>query len=314
MAFLPNDEPLREGTLVRLPGLAALLAEFGARGAALFDGPAGDAVFAAIRARGGVVERDELAGAKAEWLPAARTGREGQRIWATPLPSHGPSLLDAVASCAPGAGQTTLIEGVEAAVRRRSRAHADPAVGTGTSVVTAADASGNAVVLVHSNSFQRYGSGIVVDEYQLVLSNRAGRGFTAQPGHPNFPAPGQRPVTTLHAWAMQTPDGALLLGATPGGENQMRWNAQTLAAIRAGETDPGRLVCAPRWARFGGRLTAEANFSAASLAELRRVDEVDLVPELSLRSAQQVLRVYPARQAEVVAGADPRTGAAAFPR
>lgn len=93
----------------------------------------------------------------------------------------------------------------------------------------------------------------------------------------------------------------------------MRWNAQTLAAIRAGETDPARLVCAPRWARFSGRLTAEANFSPTSLAELRRAAEVDLVPELSLRSAQQILRVCRSGGADVIAGADPRTAAAAYP-
>jgi hypothetical protein len=69
-----------------------------------------------------------------------------------------------------------------------------------------------------------------------------------------------------------------------------------------------------RGTRFGGRLTAEANFAPARLAELRRAGELDLVPELSLRSAQQVLRLDRSGDGDVIAGADPRTAAAAYPR
>ena len=56
------------------------------------------------------------------------------------------------------------------------------------------------------------------------------------PGHPNFPSAGRRPATTLHAWAVGGPDGAgvRLMGGTPGGANQMPWNAQTLARVLAG--------------------------------------------------------------------------------
>src|SRR3546814_16859272 len=59
--------------------------------------------------------------------------------------------------------------------------------GGGTSVVTAADGEGNRVVVVHSNSFPPYGSGVVVSEYDLVLNNRPGRGFAldAPSGHWN---------------------------------------------------------------------------------------------------------------------------------
>ena len=68
-------------------------------------------------------------------------------------------------------------------------------------MVSAADGEGNVVVVVHSNSFPPIGSGIVVPDYDLVLANRAGRGFTPT-GHPNFPNAGRRPATTLHAWAV----------------------------------------------------------------------------------------------------------------
>src|SRR5690606_39657242 len=65
------------------------------------------------------------------------------------------------------------------------------------------------------------GSGLVVPEYDLILANRAGRGFTAEPGHPNFPEPGRRPATTLHLWAAGPGGGRpRVVGGTPGGANQ----------------------------------------------------------------------------------------------
>ena len=59
------------------------------------------------------------------------------------------------------------------AVDERSAA----AAATGTSVVTAADDESNAVVVVHSSSFAQYSSGVVIDEWDLVLNNRPRRGF-----------------------------------------------------------------------------------------------------------------------------------------
>ncbi|MBO0872739.1 MAG: gamma-glutamyltransferase [Pseudonocardia sp.] len=309
--YLPDGVPPAEGTATFLPGLAEVLERFVADPERPFSGDLGDAVYEAVRSRGGVLERDELDTAESRWSSAASLPDDrGLTFWATPPPTHGPSLLDAVDGMRAGLGQAELVERVEAAVARRAASGADTGAGGGTSVVSAADQAGNAIVLVHSNSFQRYGSGIVVEPYGLVLSNRPGRGFTGVPGHPNFPAPGRRPVTTLHVWAARLDDGSILTGATPGGENQMRWNAQTLAGIRAGERDPGALVAAPRWGRFGGRLMVEEGFASDEVAALEASDDVELVPRHSLRSAQQVLHLR-RPDGSLVAGADPRTGAAA---
>jgi gamma-glutamyltranspeptidase/glutathione hydrolase len=74
-------------------------------------------------------------------------------------------------------------------------------------------------------------------------------------------------------------------------------------------TDPAHLVCAPRWGRFGDRLAVEDGFAETEMAALQGADEVDVVPALPLRSAQQILHVR--RQTpDVVAAADPRTNAA----
>ena len=117
--------------------------------------------------------------------PTIRTGRH--TLWATPAPTHGPTLLAAVAAATPGDDPATQYRRVLAAIAQQRDVLADP---SGTSIVSAADRDGNAVVVVHSNSYPRYGSGLVVADYDLVLANRAGRGFNPDPGHANFPIAG----------------------------------------------------------------------------------------------------------------------------
>ncbi|AIJ26134.1 gamma-glutamyltransferase [Amycolatopsis methanolica] len=310
VVYLPGGQPAAAGTHTKAPGLAEVLERYVAHPEALFADRLGDAVYEAIRRRGGVIERDELDSARAVWSAPATGAAGARRLWATPGPTHGPSLLDAVVASARDCSAGELVACVEAAIAHRVRTYGDRSSGGGTSVVTAADRNGDAVVLVHSNSFQRYGSGIVVEPYGLVLSNRPGRGFAATPGHPNFPAAGRRPVTTLHAWAVGLEDGTLMMGATPGGENQMRWNSQTVTNVLDGVHDPAALVVAPRWGRFGDRLVVEEGFCAADLVSLRARGEFDRAGRHSLRSAQQVLRL-PGDHGPLSAGADPRTGAAA---
>lgn len=309
--YFPGGEPIAAGTVVRLPRLADALGELVTRGAGFLDGPVGDAIVDAVRRRGGVLTRDDLRTARAEWAPCAAGSAGGLAMWATPAPTHGPSLLEACAGAAPDERPAAVRARVLAAVARRRTALADPG---GTSMVSAADADGNVVVVVHSNSFPRFGSGIVVEDYDLVLANRAGRGFTPEPGHPNFPVAGRRPQTTLHAWAVADgPAGSgarpRLVGATPGGVNQMPWNAQALARVVGGEWEPGRLVTAPLWewlpADDGVRV--EAGFPAEEVDGLRRAAPRCVeAPRWACRSAQQVVRVPSGGEAHVAA-ADPRT-------
>jgi gamma-glutamyltranspeptidase/glutathione hydrolase len=197
------------------------------------------------------------------------------------------------------------------ALQWQRSALADP---NGTSMVSAVDDAGTMVTIVHSNSYPRFGSGLIVDRYDLILANRAGRGFSTQPGHPNFPAAGRRPATTLHAWAVAGPEGARLQGATPGGANQMPWNAQTLARMIAGERDIGRLIVAPRWewVPADDSVTVESGFEAGELEQLRSTAQsVTQVERWALHSAMQIVGVD-ADEAVVRAAADPRTVGAAL--
>ncbi|MGD9705762.1 MAG: gamma-glutamyltransferase [Acidimicrobiia bacterium] len=305
--YFPDGSPFAPGAIVRLPGLAAALGELVTRREGFLAGPVGEAIVRAVRARGGVLEESDFAAARAEWVPCA-TGTVGPFVaWATPAPTHGPSLLDAMATATAGDTPADLYRRVMQAIAARRSSLADP---SGTSMVSAVDEEGNAVVVVHSNSFPRFGSGIVVPEYDLVLANRAGRGFTPEPGHPNFPEAGRRPATTLHAWALADETGApRLLGATPGGANQMPWNAQMLQRVVAGCSEPGLLVTSPLWEWLpdddGVRI--EGGFDPTEIDGLRdAAPRMTSVSRWGCKSAQQVVRLPLPGQA-AVAAADPRT-------
>jgi gamma-glutamyltranspeptidase / glutathione hydrolase len=74
-----------------MPGLEEVLERFAADPAGLFAGNLGDAIRAAVRSRGGVLERDELDSAQPCWTAAARAPGDGPALWATPSPTHAAS-------------------------------------------------------------------------------------------------------------------------------------------------------------------------------------------------------------------------------
>jgi gamma-glutamyltranspeptidase/glutathione hydrolase len=307
--YYPGGEPIAPGTIVRLPGFAELLREWVERGATLLDGPVGDAIAREVAARGGALTADDFELATADWMACAATSAGGRRLWATPAPTHGPGLLSAIADYASTADESVagVHRAVMAAIARQRRELGDPG---GTSMVSAADASGTVVIVVHSNSYPRFGSGIVVPDYALTLANRAGRGFTPEPGHTNYPERGRRPATTLHAWAVSDTNGEpRWVGATPGGVNQLPWNAQTLARLLAGEERPGMLVAGPLWEWIpdGDGLRVEAGFAAEDVEGLRaQASRVVNAPRWGCKSAHQVVRV-PSPGEAWEAAADPRT-------
>src|SRR3546814_15946406 len=79
---------------------------------------------------------------------------DGVRFYTTPHPTQGRVLGEALTNLNRGMSET------EAIVTARQAFGAGG--GGGTSVVTEADGEGNRVVVVHSNSFPQYGSGVVV--------------------------------------------------------------------------------------------------------------------------------------------------------
>lgn len=315
--YYPGGEPIAPGAVVTLPGLARVLSAWVDDGAAMLAGEVGAAIVERVRRSGGVLTTDDVVTARAEWSAADAVDIDGEKVFATPAPTHGPSLLDALGRLSPGRRHGDVVRAVGAAIAARRLSLADP---SGTSMVTAADSSGTLVTVVHSHSYPRFGSGLVVEEYDLVLANRAGRGFTAEPGHPNFPEPGRRPATTLHAWGFAPTNGWRVIGGTPGGASQMPWNAQSLAPLlgldgRLSTTALAEAVVGPRWElRADGGLRIEAGFAADDRASLeegaRDIGEIVDVPRWALRSAMQIA----ADTGEVLAVvADPRTVGAVVP-
>lgn len=295
-----------EGERIALPGLGDLLEAFVERGAALFDGPHGDAIVERVGSLGGFISRADFRARPArEAVPTSAVLPGGLRVTTTPAPTQGAALIRAL--------QRHLEDGepLFGAVAAARRAHG--ARDEGTSVVTAADQD-TVVVIVHSNSFPRFGSGVVMPS-GLVLNNRPGRGFRldAPPGTSGAPAAGATPPTTLHAWALESADGSFAAGATPGGINQLPWNAQTLSALaREGlDTSLESLLVAPCWSvDDSGAPLCEANLDAAA-----RIDGARVVPPMSLGTARQIVVGETDEAAGPLhyrAGADPRQQAVAL--
>ena len=114
------------------------------------------------------------------------------------------------------------------------------------------------------------------------------------------------------AWAVGLADGTRLLGATPGGANQMPWNAQTLARIAAGESDPGRLIAAPRWEwrPADDGVIVEDGFGPEAMGGFALAPSLHTVPRWAMRSAMQIVRVGADGAGSIAA--DPRTVGAAL--
>jgi gamma-glutamyltranspeptidase/glutathione hydrolase len=300
--YAPNGRIPDIGHIRRLPGLGHLLEAFARDREDLFEGPPGRNIIEELTRRGGILVAHDLKQRPARQLaPIKSPVAPGAELTVTPQPTYGYRLADvlrkALASAEP------LPELIRA---DRQRAHGEGRLATddGTSVVAAADDEGNAVVILHSNSFPQFASGIVLDD-GLILNNRAGRGFDldAPPNGANAPRAGRVPPTTLHAWCLQA-DGKTVLGATPGGINQLPWNVQTVTELIAGAT-PASTVTSPRWSLDANDVLAAEDGAATGHAAIAK----HLAP-LSLRSAQQIIRLSDNGAHE--AAADPRSGSVAL--
>jgi gamma-glutamyltranspeptidase/glutathione hydrolase len=300
--YAPNGRIPDVGEIRRLPGLGRLLEAFARDREHVFGGSLGLDIVAELTRRGGILVTDDFKGRPARQLAPVYGGvTPGANLIVTPQPTYGYRLINLAREA------LERSEPLPQLVREdRKRAHEQGRLATddGTSVVAAADDEGNAIVILHSNSFPQFASGIVLDD-GLILNNRPGRGFDldAAPNAANAPRAGHVPPTTLHAWCLQA-DGKTLLGATPGGVNQLPWNVQMVSELIAGAT-PATAVTSPRWS-----LDASDVLAAEEGAAMGDVAVAKHLPPLSLRSAQQIIRLSSEGMHE--AAADPRSGCVAL--
>jgi gamma-glutamyltranspeptidase/glutathione hydrolase len=190
-----------------------------------------------------------------------------------------------------------------------------------TSYFAVADGDGNAVSFIHSLSAS-FGSGVVAGDTGITLNNRAGRGFSLDPDHPNVIAPGKRTMHTLNAWIACRDGRPWLLGGTPGGDQQTQWSAQVLTGVLDHGLSLQDAVEAPRWFSFPGTdpanlgqpatVRVESRVPEASRADLaRRGHAVETLGPWAGGGAVQLVLVDRARG--VLRGAtDPRPGGLAL--
>lgn len=312
--YFPGGRSIAPGTAVRLPGLSAALQALLRDRREFLRGEVGAAIIECVSERGGILDKTDFAGGtEAEWTAVAVGSLASSPLFVTPAPTHGAALLMATQPLADSGEMPAVMihKHIMAAIAWRQLALADCG---GTSMVSAIDAEGTMVTIVHSNSWPRFGSGLIADKFDLILANRAGRGFSSDPRHPNFPHPGRRPATTLHAWATICHGGMRMQGATPGGANQMVWNAQTLARLAAGEMDIGQLVVAPRWEWLpvDNALRVEDGFSDREMAFLESAaPRVEMTGRWGNASAMQIV-ADDVEMRRMAAATDPRTVGAAL--
>ena len=190
-----------------------------------------------------------------------------------------------------------------------------------TSYFAVVDAEGNAVSFIHSLS-AAFGSGVVAGDTGITLNNRAGRGFSLDPNHPNVIAPGKRTMHTLNAFLVCQDEQPWLVGGTPGGDQQTQWSTQVITSIVDHGLSPQEAVEAPRWFSFPG--TDPVNLGLPAVVRLEeRVPEatrrelaarghvVETLGEWSGGGAVQLIQVD--RERGVLrGGSDPRPGGVAL--
>jgi len=154
----------------------------------------------------------------------------------------------------------TLISKEHATLRRAEidRSHARwpdgalvPEHAGDTSYFAVADGNGNAISFIHSLS-NAFGSCVVAGETGITLNNRAGRGFSLDPNHPNCIAPGRRTMHTLNAYMVHRDGQPWLVGGTPGGDQQAQWNVQMISNIIDHGMSLQESTEAPRFHSFPG--------------------------------------------------------------
>lgn len=188
-----------------------------------------------------------------------------------------------------------------------------------TTAFAVADRHGNVAAWITS-IFSAFGCGEVVEGTGILLNNRAGRGFSLEPNHPNLIAPGKRTMHTLMAFVATRGGRPALAWATRGGDAQAQWDFQVLMNIAAHGMNVQAAIERPRWFSFPAtdphtlaspyELRMEAGFPAETYEGLRRRGHRVLTPSPSNGGAQAIQ--VDAERGVYAAGSDPRADGCAI--
>ena len=188
-----------------------------------------------------------------------------------------------------------------------------------TTAFTVADGQGNVVAWITSVS-SSFGCGEVVDGTGIVLNNRAGRGFSLVPHHPNLIAPGKRTMHTLMAFLATRGGRPALAWATRGGDAQPQWDFQVMMNVTAHGMNVQEAVERPRWLSFPAsdpetvdapfELRMEAGFPPETYEALRRRGHRVLTPRPGIGGVQMIQ--IDAERGVYAGGSDPRADGCAI--
>jgi gamma-glutamyltranspeptidase/glutathione hydrolase len=288
--LLATVDDHRAGRWVQ-PALAALLEDVAERGGpAFYTGRSGEAMVAAVRRAGGVLDNHDLSTHSTACPPPIRVPWAGGHAHVQPPASQGVLLAMALqkvaalaqagipvddhvlvevttaafghrASCARG---RALLDEELAVDLERASGRGGPRAYLHTAGVATVDADGQAVSSLVS-VFDDFGSAVYVPELGIVLNNRAA-GFT---DGDNAPAPAKRPVHTLAPALLTTPEGGVLALATPGADGQVQTLLQVMAGVALGSGSLRDAVGARRWRSQAGDLLVEDGHPASADLEAR---------------------------------------------
>ncbi|MCW2500595.1 MAG: gamma-glutamyltransferase [Frankiales bacterium] len=318
---LDQQEPPAAGAHISTRRLGASLAVLADAGpGALYDGPLGQRLVAAITAQGGYLRAEDLAAVRAQVCPAEVAELDGLTIALPGLPSQAGltvELLEAV-------GRTVPVESPDfaralAAVTQDALIRRCVVGLPGTAVSTAA-AGDEAAIVVHSLAGVQFGTGWVAGDTGIALGNRVGTALSDRPDLPAAnPRPGALMPHTLSAAWLRSGDRSMLV-ASPGGDRQVQWLAQSAQRFRQG-ADLAEVVAGPRWFvcpegdRFGVPQGIGAEWFLFAEPGITWRDETELAglavrPVTSVGGGVQAVSRTTAT--DWSSGSDPRAGGAAL--
>lgn len=192
------------------------------------------------------------------------------------------------------------------------RAHQAGAFGSDTTYLCAADRDGNVVSLIQS-IFAPFGSRVVAGDTGMTMNNRL-CSFVLDAGKANALKPGKRPAHTLNSYMVFKDGEFMLVGGTPGNDDQPQSNVQILHNLLDRAMDPQFAIEAPRWSHMPGtpprdslpeELSLEEGFPAEVVSALKeKGHQVKIVGRWSFGAAQVIVREP--SSGIWMGGADPR--------
>ncbi|HWB66091.1 MAG TPA: gamma-glutamyltransferase [Mycobacteriales bacterium] len=319
-AFLEQPNPPAAGDSVACRPLGRTLERIAEHGALeLYDGQLGQELVKAAAEAGGYLSTEDLAAVQAAETPASVHTFPDLTVAVPGAPSQG-GIVPRLVAAAPADADPGSDAFAEATANVIERELTDRCVvgvpGTAASVAT--DGVGVAAV-VHSLAGVQFGSGWVAGDSGVAFGNRVGTSLSTRADLPAAnPQPGAVLPHTLSAALLRDGDRTMMV-ATPGGDRQVQWLAQSAQRFRLGADAPA-VATGPRWFvcpegdRFGvpGGIGQEWFMFAEPGIEWSNRDRVAGYAVRRMESVGGGLQVAACTRGRWTVASDPRSGGAAL--